>query len=89
MLACLLWKREAEDGAQSQQCWACWGRPPFGIGGQWVQSRAPQLLTPCPLQLVTACAMQAFHSLFSAQASVACLPAELNAQIITVSVGCH
>ncbi|NXL41160.1 RRP12 protein, partial [Podilymbus podiceps] len=33
--------------------------------------------------LVTACAMQAFHSLFSAQASVACLPAELNAQIIT------
>ncbi|NWQ72766.1 RRP12 protein, partial [Columbina picui] len=32
--------------------------------------------------LVTACAMQAFHSLFSAQASVACLPAELNAQII-------
>ncbi|XP_074763666.1 RRP12-like protein isoform X4 [Athene noctua] len=33
--------------------------------------------------LVTACAMQAFHSLFSAQASMACLPAELNAQIIT------
>ncbi|NXT73283.1 RRP12 protein, partial [Zapornia atra] len=33
--------------------------------------------------LVTACAMQAFHSLFSAQTSVACLPAELNAQIIT------
>ncbi|XP_074014965.1 RRP12-like protein isoform X1 [Numenius arquata] len=33
--------------------------------------------------LVTACAMQAFHSLFSAQASVTCLPAELNAQIIT------
>ncbi|NWS45360.1 RRP12 protein, partial [Probosciger aterrimus] len=33
--------------------------------------------------LVTACAMQAFQSLFSAQASVACLPAELNAQIIT------
>ncbi|NWH70588.1 RRP12 protein, partial [Piaya cayana] len=33
--------------------------------------------------LVTECAMQAFHSLFSAQASVACLPAELNAQIIT------
>ncbi|NXD28791.1 RRP12 protein, partial [Spelaeornis formosus] len=33
--------------------------------------------------LVTACAMQAFHSLFSAQASAACLPAELNAQIIT------
>ncbi|NXG17389.1 RRP12 protein, partial [Grallaria varia] len=33
--------------------------------------------------LVTACAMQAFHSLFSAQASVACLPAELNAQVIT------
>ncbi|GAB0192129.1 RRP12-like protein [Grus japonensis] len=33
--------------------------------------------------LVTACAMQAFHSLFSAQASIACLPAELNAQIIT------
>lgn len=45
------------------------------------------LLTLCLLQLVTACAMQAFHSLFSAQASVACLPAELNAQIITVSVG--
>ncbi|NXG58608.1 RRP12 protein, partial [Hemiprocne comata] len=37
--------------------------------------------------LVTACAMQAFHSLFSAQASMACLPAELNAQIITVSLG--
>ncbi|XP_054238177.1 RRP12-like protein isoform X2 [Indicator indicator] len=33
--------------------------------------------------LVTSCAMQAFHRLFSAQASVACLPAELNAQIIT------
>ncbi|KAM8806123.1 RRP12-like protein [Eudromia elegans] len=33
--------------------------------------------------LVTACAMQAFYSLFSAQASSACLPAELNAQIIT------
>ncbi|NXU48748.1 RRP12 protein, partial [Turnix velox] len=33
--------------------------------------------------LVMACAMQAFHSLFSAQASVACLPAELNAQIIS------
>uniref|UniRef100_A0A8C4U339 Ribosomal RNA processing 12 homolog n=1 Tax=Falco tinnunculus TaxID=100819 RepID=A0A8C4U339_FALTI len=33
--------------------------------------------------LVTACAMQAFHSLFSAQASEACLPAELNGQIIT------
>ncbi|NXA09516.1 RRP12 protein, partial [Sapayoa aenigma] len=33
--------------------------------------------------LVTACAMQAFQSLFSAQASVACLPAELNAQIVT------
>ena len=49
----------------------------------------PPLLTPCPLQLVTACAMQAFHSLFSAQASVVCLPAELNAQIITVSVGAN
>ncbi|KYO26462.1 RRP12-like protein [Alligator mississippiensis] len=33
--------------------------------------------------LVTACAMQAFHGLFSAQPSPACLPAELNAQIIT------
>ncbi|NXB05579.1 RRP12 protein, partial [Cnemophilus loriae] len=33
--------------------------------------------------LVTACAMQAFHSLFSAQTSMACLPAELNAQIVT------
>ncbi|KFQ78909.1 RRP12-like, partial [Phaethon lepturus] len=33
--------------------------------------------------LVTACAMQVFYSLFSAQASVACLPAELNAQIIS------
>ncbi|XP_031453460.1 RRP12-like protein [Phasianus colchicus] len=33
--------------------------------------------------LVTACAMQAFHSLFSAQPSTSCLPAELNAQIIT------
>lgn len=41
---------------------------------------------PCLLQLVTACAMQAFHGLFSAQPSPACLPAELNAQIITVSV---
>lgn len=39
------------------------------------------------LQLVTACAMQAFHSLFSAQPSTSCLPAELNAQIITVSAG--
>ncbi|XP_040419546.1 RRP12-like protein isoform X2 [Cygnus olor] len=33
--------------------------------------------------LVTACAMQAFYSLFSAQPSTSCLPAELNAQIIT------
>ncbi|NWX87944.1 RRP12 protein, partial [Nothoprocta pentlandii] len=33
--------------------------------------------------LVTACAMQAFYSLFGAQASSSCLPAELNAQIIT------
>ncbi|NXC39665.1 RRP12 protein, partial [Penelope pileata] len=33
--------------------------------------------------LVTACAMQAFHSLFSAQPGTSCLPAELNAQIIT------
>uniref|UniRef100_A0A7M4F4L8 Ribosomal RNA processing 12 homolog n=1 Tax=Crocodylus porosus TaxID=8502 RepID=A0A7M4F4L8_CROPO len=33
--------------------------------------------------LVTACAMQAFHGFFSAQPSPACLPAELNAQIIT------
>lgn len=39
------------------------------------------------LQLVTACAMQAFHSLFSAQPCTSCLPAELNAQIITVSAG--
>uniref|UniRef100_A0A8C0IUR4 Ribosomal RNA processing 12 homolog n=1 Tax=Chelonoidis abingdonii TaxID=106734 RepID=A0A8C0IUR4_CHEAB len=35
--------------------------------------------------LVTACAMQAFHSLFSAKPGLACLSAELNAQIITVS----
>uniref|UniRef100_A0A8C8R7I7 Ribosomal RNA processing 12 homolog n=1 Tax=Pelusios castaneus TaxID=367368 RepID=A0A8C8R7I7_9SAUR len=33
--------------------------------------------------LVTACAMQAFHSLFSAQPGPACLSAELNAQIVT------
>ncbi|TFK06978.1 neurobeachin [Platysternon megacephalum] len=33
--------------------------------------------------LVTACAMQAFHSLFSAKPGLACLSAELNAQIIT------
>ncbi|XP_040111084.1 RRP12-like protein isoform X2 [Oryx dammah] len=33
--------------------------------------------------LVTACAMQAFHSLFHAKPSVRTLPAELNAQIIT------
>ncbi|XP_070609003.1 RRP12-like protein [Erythrolamprus reginae] len=32
--------------------------------------------------LVTACAMKAFHSLFAAQSSPMCLPAELNAQII-------
>lgn len=37
-------------------------------------------------QLVTACAMKAFHSLFVAQPPSSCLPAELNAQIITVSV---
>uniref|UniRef100_A0A8B9UI50 Ribosomal RNA processing 12 homolog n=1 Tax=Anas zonorhyncha TaxID=75864 RepID=A0A8B9UI50_9AVES len=37
--------------------------------------------------LVTACAMQAFYSLFSAQPGPSCLPAQLNAQIITVSVG--
>uniref|UniRef100_A0A8C0HCR4 Ribosomal RNA processing 12 homolog n=1 Tax=Chelonoidis abingdonii TaxID=106734 RepID=A0A8C0HCR4_CHEAB len=35
--------------------------------------------------LVTACAMQAFHSLFSAKPGLACLSAELNAQIITVT----
>lgn len=33
--------------------------------------------------LVTACAMQAFYSLFSAQPGPSCLPAQLNAQIIT------
>ncbi|XP_010972684.3 RRP12-like protein [Camelus dromedarius] len=33
--------------------------------------------------LVTACAMQAFHSLFHAKPSPSTLPAELNAQIIT------
>ncbi|OWK07909.1 RRP12 [Cervus elaphus hippelaphus] len=33
--------------------------------------------------LVTACAMQAFHSLFHAKPSASTLPAELNAQIIT------
>ncbi|CAM4584797.1 unnamed protein product [Lepidochelys olivacea] len=33
--------------------------------------------------LVTACAMQAFHSLFTAKPGLACLSAELNAQIIT------
>lgn len=38
----------------------------------------------CPLQLVTACAMQAFHSLFLAKPSLGTLSAELNAQIITV-----
>ncbi|XP_007456265.1 PREDICTED: RRP12-like protein isoform X4 [Lipotes vexillifer] len=34
-------------------------------------------------KLVTACAMQAFHSLFHAKPSPGTLPAELNAQIIT------
>lgn len=38
----------------------------------------------CLLQLVTACAMQAFHSLFHAKPSTSTLSAELNAQIITV-----
>lgn len=33
--------------------------------------------------LVTACAMKAFHSLFVAQPTSSCLPAELNGQIIT------
>lgn len=37
-----------------------------------------------PLQLVTACAMQAFHSLFHARPGLSTLSAELNAQIITV-----
>lgn len=32
LLACLLWKREAEDGAQSQQRWASLGRALFGVG---------------------------------------------------------
>lgn len=41
----------------------------------------------CPLQLVTACAMQAFHSLFHAKPGPGTLPAELNAQIITVRLG--
>lgn len=39
------------------------------------------------LQLVTACAMQAFHSLFHAKPALGTLPAELNAQIITVRPG--
>lgn len=38
------------------------------------------------LQLVTACAMQAFHSLFHAKPTLGTLSAELNAQIITVSL---
>lgn len=41
----------------------------------------------CPLQLVTACAMQAFHSLFHAKPGPGTLPAELNAQIVTVRPG--
>lgn len=38
------------------------------------------------LQLITACAMQAFHALFNGKPSTKALTAELNAQIITVSV---
>lgn len=53
------------------------------------EPRACRLLTKliCPLQLVTACAMQAFHSLFHAKPGPGTLPAELNAQIITVRPG--
>lgn len=53
------------------------------------EPRACRLLTKlmCPLQLVTACAMQAFHSLFHAKPGPGTLPAELNAQIITVRLG--
>lgn len=36
LLACLLWKREVEDGVQLQQCWASLGRPCFVVGGQRV-----------------------------------------------------
>lgn len=38
----------------------------------------------CLPQLVTACAMQAFHNLFHAKPSPSTLSAELNAQIVTV-----
>lgn len=53
------------------------------------EPRTCRLLTKliCPLQLVTACAMQAFHSLFHAKPGPGTLPAELNAQIITVRPG--
>lgn len=45
-------------------------------------------LTPAPdsLKLVTANAMQAFHKLFISKPSPSSMSAELNAQIITVSV---
>lgn len=57
------------------------------LGGRSVKHGGSVSSDNVSLQLVTACAMQAFHSLFSAQPSTSCLPAELNAQIITVSAG--
>lgn len=61
--------------------------PVLGHGAQRICPGAV-LPDPVSLQLVTACAMQAFYSLFSAQPGPSCLPAQLNAQIITVSAGC-
>lgn len=61
--------------------------PVLGHGAQRI-CRGAALPDPVSLQLVTACAMQAFYSLFSAQPGPSCLPAQLNAQIITVSAGC-
>lgn len=51
-------------------------RQPWAL---WVPSKPV-----CPFQLVTACAMQAFHSLFHAKPGPGTLSAELNAQIVTV-----
>lgn len=34
LLACLVWKKEVEDRAQSQQCLASLGRALFVVGGE-------------------------------------------------------
>uniref|UniRef100_A0A8D0H602 Ribosomal RNA processing 12 homolog n=1 Tax=Sphenodon punctatus TaxID=8508 RepID=A0A8D0H602_SPHPU len=56
-----------------------------GLPAPAVKSCCETLLRVMTLShvLVTACAMQAFHGLFSAQPAPSCLSAELNAQIIT------